>query len=877
MTGTKTDERVVRPLLRRDAVVHRREGGAYLDAGDANAWFAGAAAYDVVERLLPYLTGRYSVAQICRGLPPRRREVVHEVVAALLERGVLLDAAAGERPDLLDRRVARLFRPQLRYLLHLADRPEERFHRFRTARVLATGQGAALYSAVSVLLRNGAADIAVHPDDGGWPYAAALEAEVARLRGRAIGCDLRIGGAAPEPGYDVVLRCVEAGGPAALTRPARPARPGDPPLLAAGVVGDWAVLGPAWRPGEPGCPGCAAARLGYEADDPSTGPVPLTPLVARMLGGSLGYAAFGLLTGIGTGDAPGVAVAQELRTLRTVRLPVSAGCPVCTGRTEPVEPVPVPPLVTIRREVVPDRPAATVRAFADAARNRVRTPMPPAAYVPDWADRPLIHSTYPGAPLEPLPYPAAPPEQPFGAGAVTPTSGFTPEALGWLLHHAYGPLRRRFRFDSNRLAGSYGSYAAADWARGTASGGGLYPLEIYWLSAGGIRHYAASHHAFERIADDDVTGLVARAVPHPDARSAAHHLVITARFWRTLFKYANFGYHVGSMDLGALLASIAHLGRGIGFPLRSLLWFDDDALNGLLGLDAHDESVLAVIPLPGNGGGPVPAGSRLGELPSAVEASRTVRHFAWAEHVHRATMLTAPAAAGLRNPVPAGADPPSGPVVALPPLPPEGRREPVSALLARRRSSAGGLTATPPVALAELGRVLSAAGDAGPRRTDVLPDDSPEGWTRLWVLATHVAGLAPGGYRYDRDRHALRPHGAGKAGSWTDALTRIGSKLPNYAIHQVAATVVVTGRLGGVLARYGRRGYRILTAEAGSVLQTASLAATAAGLGSGAVLGLDHDEIIELLGLPGDDERPMVCLLIGSENSVEADFDQPTG
>lgn len=860
MTGTKTGERVVRPLLRRDAVLLRQDGGASVDTGGDKAWFAGDAAYPLLERLVPHLTGRYSLERICRELPRRHRDLVHEVVAALLERGIVLDAAAGERPDLLDRDVARRFRPQLRYLMHRTDRAEERFHRFRTARILVTGNGATLYSAVSVLLRNGAAGIAVQPDEAGWAHAGALTTEAARQRS-----PLRIGRCGAAAGYDVVLRCVEQGGPAAVHRLVHAARPGDPPLLTSAVLGRWAVLTAPWRPGEAGCPACAAARL--EHDPAGTPP---TPVVARMLGGSLGYAAFCFLTGIETGDAPGVAVAQDLRTLQAMRLPVSAGCPACTGRPVPLEPAAPPPLVTMHREVVPDLPAPSVRAFADAARNRVGTPMPPAGFEPDWADRPLIHSTYPTAPLEPLPYPVAPVEQPFGAGAPTPKAGFTPELLGWLLHTAYGPLRRRFRFDSNQLAGSYGSYANAGWSRGTASGGGLYPLELYWVSATGVRHYAPSHHAFERIADDDFTGRIGHALAHPDGRSAAHYLLITARFWRTLFKYANFGYHVCSMDLGALLASITHLAAGVGIPLRSLLRFDDHALNAVLDLDAGEESVLAVIPLPWKGAeAPPPAGRRTGR-PAAVEASRTVRRFAWAEHVHRETMLLAPD--GVR-PVPAPADTATGPVVPLPLVPQDRLRAPVSALLTRRRSSSGGLTTTPALALADLGLVLHTAGGAAARAHDVLPD-----WTRLWVLATHVAGLAPGGYRYDRAGHELRRHeGPGARRDWSDALTEVGARLPNYNIHQVAATVVVTGRLDGVLARYGPRGYRILTAEAGGVLQSVYLAATAAGLGCGAVLGLDHDAIVELLGLPGDDERPMVCLLIGSENSVEADFDQRIG
>ena len=146
------------------------------------------------------------------------------------------------------------------------------------------------------------------------------------------------------------------------------------------------------------------------------------------------------------------------------------------------------------------------------------------------------------------------------------------------------------------------------------------------------------------------------------------------------------------------------------------------------------------------------------------------------------------------------------------------------------------------------------------------------GWTGLSVLVNHVDGLTAGGYRYDLGQLQLRPAVPARR-PWPEILARVAGPLSNYSLDQAAAVLVVTGRTEAVLAHHGPRGFRLLNAEAGGLLQTAYLAATAGGLGCGAVLNLDHREIDDLLCLTGTDERSIVCLMIGRERRGDADFD----
>jgi SagB-type dehydrogenase family enzyme len=530
--------------------------------------------------------------------------------------------------------------------------------------------------------------------------------------------------------------------------------------------------------------------------------------------------------------------------------------------------------------------AQIVRDYAEAVFRRSREPMEPAAHVPDWADQPARHKTYPDAPLLPLPTGPRPDELTFAEvnRAPQPADGcYTLDRLSTLLRLSYGVLDRRLRLDWNH-AQPLARYPGATWGRGTPSGGALYPLEIYWVAGvdgpvpTGIYHYATGHHALEMLATGNFTEHVRAAVgDQPDVRASDQFLLVSARFWKNAFKYHSFSYHLTTQDLGALLGSFDLLGAAIGVPTRRVLWFDDERLNRLLGVDTAEESVLAVVPMPWAGVSR-PGGVHLAELggrPRAYERSRRVRRFPTVERVHRATVVGADPRPGLDAAhVPAVAEfgpaEPAGSIRLPAPLT-ERLAEPVSDLLARRRSSGGGFSTAVPLAAEQLATFLAACARARYYRRDVSRDLDPVAWTGLCVLANRVSGVPPAAYRYCADA-AIRPVGPGVPGPMS-AFLQGSYLLKNCNLDRVAAFVVVSGRVAAMTDTYGARGYRMLNAEAGTAAQAGYLCAAALGIGCVAVLGVDNLAIDEVLGFAGTDERALLFLLVGREQPNRPDVD----
>jgi SagB-type dehydrogenase family enzyme len=192
----------------------------------------------------------------------------------------------------------------------------------------------------------------------------------------------------------------------------------------------------------------------------------------------------------------------------------------------------------------------------------------------------------------------------------------------------------------------------------------------------------------------------------------------------------------------------------------------------------------------------------------------------------------------------------------------------VTGSLRNRRTSFGLLTARPPLDVRDLGWVLSSVARAGTAGTDVAPAPRGHTWTRQWVLSNSVTGLRQRVYGYDSASNAL------VAGATLD-VTRLQElyALSNYSLREVAAIIVITGSLEAIVAAYGARGYRMLNVEVGQATQTAYLAATARGLGVGAVLGLDNIGVNALLGIDGTGEHSMICVFLGHERVPRLRYD----
>ncbi|MEV7416674.1 nitroreductase family protein [Streptomyces sp. NPDC089919] len=539
--------------------------------------------------------------------------------------------------------------------------------------------------------------------------------------------------------------------------------------------------------------------------------------------------------------------------------------------------------------------------YARAVLHRGRVPMEPVDHVVDWADGPRRGKHYPHAEAFALPgtgdladVPVAPGLWP-GLAPVAPgdaARGFTLPLLSAMLQDSYGLTGRRLGVQANTDLAGLPYYPHANWSRGTAGGGGLYPVSIHWAAGPsgpllpGLHHYDVHRHALHRLLAGDVTDRVRRALGDraPDgAADTDQYLVLGVKYWQNSFKYNSFSFHVVATDLGTLVQTWRVWAAARGLRLAPALWFDEPGLNELLGVPGEQEAVFAVVPLhwdaPPAGpaaAGPAPAagpGHRPVVRHRDAERSRTLLDFAALREMHAATLAGAadrPApgalAAAAARPDPGGeSDGESGGIrVQLPPPAP-----PATGLrrtLRERRSSFGRFDARRPVTPAQLSAVLAACAD-----TRLAGDADPAGevrLARLYAFVSHLDGIEPGAYAYEPGRGGLRRVADGPQGAFLQA----NYFLANYNLEQAGAVLVPTVRTTAVLDAVGERGYRLAVATAGAVAQSFYLAAAALGLGAGVALGFDNVSYAERLGLADGDEAPLLIMALGHERPGPADF-----
>lgn len=516
--------------------------------------------------------------------------------------------------------------------------------------------------------------------------------------------------------------------------------------------------------------------------------------------------------------------------------------------------------------------------YATAVMRRGRVAMEPADFVPDWSDRPRKGKFYPGAPSFPLPDGDRAEDATLDRGLFgrPGTGAFTLPLLGAMLRDSYGLTGRRLAVQANTDLGSLPFYSHANWSRGTASGGGLYPVGVHWVSgasgplAPGVYYYDTPHHRVTRLMSGDVTGEVRAALGDlEEAAGTDQFLVLGVTFWQNSFKYNSFCYHAVTMDIGALVQTWRMWARAHGLRLGSAFWFDEPRLGRLLGLAPEEDGVFAVVPLRWAGTGPAaPApptpGARVRRVPD--EKSRRVLSFPTLHRIHAATLDGAadrPAPGVLDSALAASAVP--GERVALPaPAPLD---VPVRRALRERRSSFGRFTAVEPLDAARLSAALGAAVAAGTLDSDAeSPDGAP--LTRLCVFVNHVRDVPAGLYEYDRSTGDLVLLKAGDHGPFLQR----NYFLANYNVEQAAAVLVPVARTHAVLDAVGDRGYRLVNAVVGAAAQAVYTAASAAGTACGVALGFDSVSFEEELGLAERGEIPLLIMMIGHERPRPADY-----
>lgn len=116
----------------------------------------------------------------------------------------------------------------------------------------------------------------------------------------------------------------------------------------------------------------------------------------------------------------------------------------------------------------------------------------------------------------------------------------------------------------------------------------------------------------------------------------------------------------------------------------------------------------------------------------------------------------------------------------------------------------------------------------------------------VYVLARNVAGVAPGFYAYDGERHRLRGIKGQRPGDVRQFLPR------QHWYERSAVVLFFCAEFGRTMSRYRfPRAYRAIAAEAGHLCQTFCLVATAMGIAPFSTMALAEDAIDRELGLDG--------------------------
>lgn len=334
-----------RPRVRRDVLFTQTPGGVLFHNADGGFHLTGRTAYRFAALVLPHLTGRHRLDEVCAGFGPAQRAMAAELVRTLYARDFARDIPEADalRPAPEDAAGQR-FAAQIAYIDHYTDAAPDRFARYRAARVAVLGTDETARWVALGLVRNGCGTVGLAAD---FPDVTGEAAQLAED-----GCPVSLN-RLPDP----------AEGPAGPrwtgTRSSwspDPARPGSPtacsprafpraaPCSPAWAFGERLVMGPLTTGAEAasatgGCWSCALLRLGANVDAGTAAalwsevaggarsldagaPGPLTGPVAAMAYNLLAYEVFRLTSGVQPAETRGQVLIQDLSSLDVLAEPV---------------------------------------------------------------------------------------------------------------------------------------------------------------------------------------------------------------------------------------------------------------------------------------------------------------------------------------------------------------------------------------------------------------------------------------------------------------------------------------------------------------------------------------------------------------------------
>jgi len=161
----------------------------------------------------------------------------------------------------------------------------------------------------------------------------------------------------------------------------------------------------------------------------------------------------------------------------------------------------------------------------------------------------------------------------------------TQEELASLLFFSYGITDNRRNF------------------RAVASGGGLYPLEIYVVALNiedlerGIYHYNIEHNCLDVVSRGDRLDEIKECIwfEDIDIDDASALFIVTAIFERSTLKYQDRGYRMVLMEAGEVAQNLTLVANSHDLGVCLLGGFHDNIVSRILEIDGNNEAPLLPI------------------------------------------------------------------------------------------------------------------------------------------------------------------------------------------------------------------------------------------------------------------------------------------
>ena len=463
-----------------------------------------------------------------------------------------------------------------------------------------------------------------------------------------------------------------------------------------------------------------------------------------------------------------------------------------------------------------------------------------------------------------------------------------------------GLLASRWRRLSRLLFCSYGLTARMPmvtgedfYLRAVPSAGGLYPAELYLISAGtpllsaGIYNYQPRTHSLIHFWQDHNVwlGLQKACFGHPALQNTRMAIAVTAVFQRSAWRYQDRAYRRIFLDTGHLLGNIEIASAVEDYQVSLIGGFADEAVNELLFLDKQLEGAIAIVPIvdledeESTGRGqesrqPMLRDSQnIAMAKGMMTALRSATDISYPKlpdgellaYLHQATQITEkPNMQKLLEQVTdkenaakfseQDMDKYNFPFCTKVNTTTASIHwgddlELLENTILQRRSTreySGGK-----LELAELKAILDFTYQPE-HYTDQGMDGSPDYFDlsliETFIVVTRVEGLEEGCYYYAPKSQELRQI---RFKNFQDELHYLclGQELGRDA----GAVIFHTADLQSAIKKYGDRVYRYLHMDAGHLGQRVNLAAIALGVGVSGIAGFFDDLVNEVLGIPSDE------------------------